>query len=218
MSHAIQEKVSTVQDRSRAERRGSDRSPRSRRTRSALAVVAVVAAAVVVVVILTTEGGGAKPAAKYGGLPSWLPKTTARTDHLVTATAAHPKLAVEGDTVRVALAHGQADTTIVGPQVPEEGKFPVPATSRCSFTVTLTRVSGDVPLRAGDFTILAENSHLYHPLVSGPHGEPVPSVVKPGQTVMLTIEAVLPTGGGQVRWKPQSGPPISSWDFDVEID
>jgi hypothetical protein len=46
----------------------------------------------------------------------------------------------------------------------------------------------------------------------------VPRVVKPGQTVMLTVKAVLPTGAGQVRWRPETGPPISSKDFDVEID
>jgi hypothetical protein len=217
MSHVFQDNASAVQGRSRAERRGSDRFPGSRRTRGAVAVIAAALVAAVVVLVLSS-GGGAKPAAKYGGLPSWLPKTTAPTDHLVTATASRPKLAVEGDTVRVDLAHGQADTTVVGPQVPEEGKFPVPATSPCTFTVTLTRVSGDVPLRTSDFTILAENSHLYHPRVSGPRGGPVPRVVKAGQTVMLTVKAVLPTGGGQVRWTPQPGAPLSSWDFDVEID
>lgn len=216
MSRAIEDQASALQDRSRAERRGSGRLPGSRGTPGAVAVTAAAVIAAILVIMLSA--GSAKPAAKYGGLPSWLPKTTAPADHLVTATAAHPKLAVQGDTVRVELAHGQADTTIVGPRVPEEGKFPVPATSPCSFTVTLTRVSGDVPLHARDFTILAENSHLYRPRVSGPHGGPVPSVVRPGETVTLTLKAVLPTGGGQVRWRPASGPPISSWDFDVEID
>jgi hypothetical protein len=206
-----------MQRRSRAERRGSARMPGSRRTRGAIAVIAAVAVAAVVAVLLLT-GGGAKPAAKYGTLPSWLPKTAAPTDHLVTATAAHPKLAVQGDTVRVDLVDGQADVTIVGPQVPEEGKFPVPATSPCTFVVTLTRVSGDVPLHASDFTILAENRHLYHPRVSGLHGGSIPHIVRSGQTVMLAIKAVLPTGGGQVRWAPQHGRPVSSWDFDVEID
>ena len=37
-------------------------------------------------------------------------------------------------------------------------------------------------------------------------------------TVMLVLKAVLPTGGGQVRWAPQQGRPLSSWDFEVEID
>ena len=216
MSHVIQDKASAMQDRSRAERRGFGRSS-GRRARGALAIAAM-AVVTVVVVIFATQGGGAKPAATYGGLPSWLPKTTTPTDQLVSATAAHPKLAVEGDTIRVGLAHGQVDATVVGPEVPEAGKFPVPATSPCSFTVTLTRVSGHIPLRASDFTILAENSHLYHPRVTAPHGRPTPGVVKPGQTLMLTIKAVLPTGRGQVRWKPEAGPPISSWDFDVEID
>jgi hypothetical protein len=216
MSQSIQDRACAVHVRGRAEKRGPGQLPGSRRTRGAVLVVAVAVIAAVIVIVVS--GGSAKPAARYGGLPTWLPRTAAPTDHLVTATSTHPKLAVEGDTVRVDLVHGQADTTIVGPQVPEEGKFPVPATSPCSFTVTLTRVSGHVPLRASDFTILAENSHLYHPRVSGPHGGPVPRVVKPGQTVMLTVKAVLPTGGGQVRWTPQHGPPLSSWDFAVEID
>ena len=46
----------------------------------------------------------------------------------------------------------------------------------------------------------------------------MPRMVRSGQTVMLVLKAVLPTGGGQVRWAPQLGRPVSSWDFDVEID
>jgi hypothetical protein len=217
MSHVIQNKPSAVQDRSRAEGRGSGRLPGWRRARSVLALVAV-AAILVLVVILATKGGGSKPAATYGKPPSWLPKAAAPTDHLVTATRGHPKLAVEGDTVRVDLAHGQVDTTVVGPVVPEEGKFPVPPTSPCSFTITLTRVTGSVPLSAAAFTILAENGELYRPRVLGPNGGPVPRDVKPGHTVRLSVRAVLPTGGGQVRWTPETRAPISSWDFDVEID
>lgn len=216
MSHITQAKRSAVQDRRRAAGRGSGRLPGSRQARSVLALVAV--AAVLGVVILATQGAGSKPAATHGKLPSWLPKATAPTDHLVTATRAHPKLAVQGDSIRVDLAHGQVDTTVVGPVVPEEGKFPVPPTSPCSFTITLTHVTGNVPLSAGAFTILAENGRLYRPRVLGPHGGPVPRDVKPGHPVLLTVKAVLPTGGGQVRWTPETGAPIGSWDFDVEID
>ena len=217
MSQLTQDEASAVLDRSRAEGRGSGRLPGSRRTRAAVGVIAAGVVAAVMAIVFSC-GSGAKPAPRYGGLPSWLPKATAATDHLVTATAARPKLAVEGDTVRVELTQGQADITVVGPQVSEEGKFPVPPTTPCSFTITLTRVSGEIALRGRDFTILAENRHLYHPRVSGAHGRTVPSVVKSGETVVLTLKAVLPTGGGQVRWRPESGPPIGSWDFDVEID
>jgi hypothetical protein len=35
---------------------------------------------------------------------------------------------------------------------------------------------------------------------------------------MLTVNAVLGTGGDQVYWTPQLGAPLSSWDFDGEID
>jgi hypothetical protein len=71
---------------------------------------------------------------------------------------------------------------------PEEGQFPVPATTPCTFTITL----------AG--------------------GGPPPASAAPGKTVTLTISAVLPTGNGQLQWAPQGGRPVVSWDFDVEID
>jgi hypothetical protein len=102
MSQVIQNKVSAVQDRCRVESRGSGQLPGSRRTRGGVTVVAAVLVATVVAIVLFS-GSDAKPAGKYGALPNWLPKTTTPTDHLVTATASHPTLAVEGDTVRVDL-------------------------------------------------------------------------------------------------------------------
>ncbi len=108
--------------------------------------------------------------------------------------------------------------TAVGPAVPREGQFPLPKTARCTFTVTLTRVSGTVPLRASAFTIIDEFGQLHHPRVTGPAGRPLPAQLTPGQTVTLIVRDVLPTGNGQLRWAPGTARPVVSWDFDVEID
>ena len=129
--------------------------------------------------------------AKYGGIPSWLPKATVRVNRVVTATAAHPELAIEGDTVAVHLPRGRVIMTAVGPAVPEEGRFPIPETTPCRFAVTLAAVRG---------------------------GGPAPVRVAAGHPVSLTLSAVLPTGNGQLRWTPLGGRPIVSWDFDVEIE
>lgn len=165
-----------------------------------------------------TTGAPAHNSAKYGGFPSWLPRPKVRVGRLVTASAAHPWLAIEGDTVRVVLASSRALVTAVGPNVPEEGGFPVPRTTPCSFVVTFARPSGAIPLNPAAFTILDELGHLHHPHVSVTGGGPVPSQIASGRTISLEVSAVLPTGSGELSWSPDGGRPIASWDFDVEID
>jgi hypothetical protein len=159
-----------------------------------------------------------RSSAKYGGLPSWLPKAKVPVGRVVRASEAHPALAIQGDTVLVHLAHGETTVTTVGPEVPEEGKFPVPATSPCSFSVSLAAGRGVVPIRRQAFTILDERGHVHHPRVRLRNGGPLPARLKPGHIVTLTVRAVLPTGGGRLRWAPNGPRPIASWDFDVEID
>ena len=194
--------------------------PGSRRA-AAVAVLAAVCA-IAASFVLTRTGGGSPSAshasAGYGHLPSWLPKPRIRVNRIAHASTAHPWLAIEGDSVVVALADGRTTATAVGPAVPEEGQFPVPPTTRCTFTLTFTATTGTVPLNPGSFTILDEYGKLHHPrvVVSGAAGPPVR--LEPGRTVSLTVTDVLPTGNGQLRWTPVGATPIASWDFDVEID
>ena len=189
---------------------------------SRLGLVAVAAVALAIVagvlgVALTRGSGKASAAQRYGQLPSWLPKAKVPTGRVVRASAAHPQLAIEGDTVAIVLARGRVQATTVGPEVPEDGQFPVPKTSPCSFTVTFRAASGAVPLQARAFTILDELGHVHHPKVVTAGGGPLPVRVRPGQTLTLKVSGILPTGGGRLRWAPQ-GRTIASWDFDVEID
>jgi len=163
-------------------------------------------------------GSATGSAAKYGGIPSWLPRPKVRVGRIVQASTAHPWLAIEGDTVSVNLAGGRTTATAVGPAVPEEGQFPVPRTTPCTFTLTLTRVSGVVPLSAGAFTIIDEEGAIHHPRVRVTGGGTLPRRLGPGRSISLTIDDVLPTGAGTLSWAPNTAKPIVSWDFDVEID
>lgn len=187
--------------------------------RVALAGVPAVAVVVGVVALVAGHGGaGASSNARYGGLPSWLPKATVPVGRIVTASPAHPALAIEGDTVAVRIASASVYTTAVGPSVPESGKFPVPRTSACTFIVTLARAAGVIALNPAQFTITDEQGRLHHPTVRALHGGTPPSQITPGKPVSLELHAVLPTGSGSLSWAPEGRRAIVSWDFDVEID
>jgi hypothetical protein len=214
--------TSTPASVSSAEGRAIGPGPRRALLAGALVAVTIGAA----VALVAGHGGasaGAKAAtvaakAKYGGLPSWLPEATIPVGRIVHASPAHSVLGVEGDTVAVALASGAVYATAVGPSVPESGKFPVPATSPCTFIVTLARTSGVIPISASDFTITDEEGRLHHPEVTWLHAGALPAEILPGKPVSLKLYAVLPTGSGSLSWSPAGRHPIVSWDFDVEID
>jgi hypothetical protein len=187
--------------------------------RVVLAGVVVLAVVIGVVTLLAGHGkASASSSAKYGGLPSWLPKATVPVGRVVDASPAHSVLGIEGDTVAVKLSSGNVYATAVGPSVPESGKFPVPRTSPCTFVVTFAKTSGTIAIRPADFTITDEQGHLHHPKVTTLHGGVPPSRITAGKPVTLEIYAVLPTGSGSLSWAPESRRPIVSWDFDVEID
>jgi hypothetical protein len=156
--------------------------------------------------------------AKYGGLPSWLPKPKVHINRLLTATAAHPALSIQGETVAARLPSGRVLATAAGPEVPEEGRFPVPATSPCTFIVTFASASGRVPLDPAAFELVDDDGHVHHPRVTALHGGAVPASVPSGKSVSLELYDVLPTGDGALEWSPAGPHPLIGWDYTVEID
>jgi hypothetical protein len=201
----------------RAREATCDRSePGSRRAIAAVAALVLAAGAGGAVAALRSSGVPAS--ARYGQIPSWLPKPKGSVGRVVSASAGHPWRAIEGDTVAVLLAGVSVLATAVGPAVPSEGRFPVPATSPCTFTLTLRVERGRVALRAAAFTIVDELGRLHHPLVRAAPGGALPATVAAGRAVALTLSGVLPTGDGRLRWSPAGARPIVSWDFAVEID
>jgi hypothetical protein len=155
---------------------------------------------------------------KYGGLPSWLPKAKVPVGRVLRASTAHPALSIQGEGISVDLGKATVLATAAGPSVPEEGKTPVPETSPCTFIVSFAHATGPIALQPGSFKFIDERGNIRSGHVTAMNGGPAPTVVSPGQTVALTIKAVLPTGDGALTWAPQGRRPIASWDFNVEID
>jgi hypothetical protein len=133
----------------------------------------------------------------------------------------------------------RATATLVGPSDVIEGQYPPPPQTPATFVLTLSDVSGAVPLDPADFLIIDELGNPYHPQVtvtSSPPGAPLPpsSPLPPatppgapgsagtqapaGSTTSARIHDVLPTGSGQVRWSPGGRTAIATWDFSLEID
>lgn len=184
-------------------------------------MLAVLVLAGLVGLLVASGGSSSTPVssqAKYGGLPSWLPKSKHLTGRTLTASAGHPAVSIQGEAIAVHLTDSSVYATVVGPEVPEEGKFPVPATSPVSFVLTFARTSGTVPLRTVDLELVDGNGDVHHPVVSALHGGPLPAQVPTGKSFSVRLRGVLPTGDGAVEWKPESGRPIAGWAFTVEID
>jgi hypothetical protein len=156
--------------------------------------------------------------AKYGGLPSWLPKAKVPVNRIVEASSAHPAVSIQGDTVSVHFARARLLATAVGPNVPEEGRFPVPPTTPCTFVVTFTAASRAFSLRSEVFRIVDGLHRVHHPQVTAINGGAPARWVLPGQTVSVRVHAVLPTGDGGLEWSPNGARSIVAWDFTVEID
>lgn len=184
-------------------------------------VLAVLVVAGLVGLLIASGGSSSTPVAsqaKYGGLPSWLPKPKHLTGRTLTAGAGHPAVSIQGEAIAVHLAGGSVYATVVGPEVPEEGKFPVPATSPVSFVLTFAQASGTVPLRTADLEFVDGDGNVHHPVVTALHGGPLPAHVPTGKPFSVRLRGVLPTGDGAVEWKPEPGRPIAGWAFTVEID
>ena len=176
----------------------------------------VAATTVAALTITVLAGHGTSHDTKYGGIPAYLPKTATPVGVAVTASVSHPQLGIEGDTIRVVTPKGTVMATVVGPNVPEEGQFPVPSTTPCTFIITLDRITGDVRIDLGAFSVVDEQSRTHTLSLSA--GTPAPPAVVPAKgEATFQLTAVLPTGGGELSWAP-TGKPIASWDFDVEID
>jgi hypothetical protein len=172
---------------------------------------------------LTACGGSGKasshpsePPLGFRSQPSFLPTSPAPVDQVVTASTGHPQLAVQGIGVRVDLPSGMGLVTVTGPKVPPF-VAPPPETVTATFDVSLTHVSGTIPIRLSDFTITDQLGRTFTPsLVQGETSPP--STAAAGATVDFQVNAVMPTGEGRLYWSPTGNTPLVGWDFIVEND
>ncbi len=190
------------------------------------AVAGVSALAVLSVALLLAHGRSrtAVPApavhsaSSYGGLPSWLPKPKLKVDRLLHASPTHPVLSIEGEAVSVDLGSARVLATAVGPEVPEEGRFPVPPVTPCTFIVTFASASHAIPLGGSTFALIDEHGGVHHPKVTALDGGAPPDQIAPGHPLSVRLHDILPTGDGGLSWSPEGRRPIVTWDYTVEID
>jgi hypothetical protein len=186
-------------------------------TRRGAPLAALIGLVLVAPLALAGCTAAARPEPKYGSLPGFLPKDSIHPDSVLTGTAAKPALTTEGDSVRVAINGGTVLATITGPQVPGEGlPYQADATT-CTWTVTLTDATTDIPISTSAFTSIDHLGAVYRSALVLGQPKP-PAELKPGQSATFELRAVMAVGEGLMRWSPDGQHILASWDFEVEND
>ncbi len=127
--------------------------------------------------------------------PAFLPTAAVPVDRVVTASPGHPQLAVQGIAVQVDMPSGRALATITGPHVPPF-VAPPPEQVTAVFDISMTQVTGSVPIRLDDFTITDQLGRTFHPTLVL-NETPPPSTLTNGHDLNLQVTAVMPTGEGR---------------------
>jgi hypothetical protein len=106
---------------------------------------------------------------------------------------------------------------VSGPEVPGEGLPYQAPTTTCTWTVTMSRATGEVPVSVSDFDSVDDLGSVYRPYLVADQSH-LPAVLRPGQRVSFEIRAGEPVGEGLMRWAPNGRQIVAKWDFVVEND
>jgi hypothetical protein len=138
-------------------------------------------------------------------------------DQPLVGTMAKPALQVEGLPVEVRTSAFNVSITVSGPVVPGEGLPEQPAATTCTWTVTMTDATGDVPVSIADFHSV---DHLGAVFLMGlvPGESPPPAVLHRGQTLTFQLRAYELVGEGMMQWAPDHEHVVAYWDYTVEND
>ncbi|WP_123955515.1 hypothetical protein [Frondihabitans sp. 762G35] len=182
------------------------------------AFLVAVALGASVALVGCTQAAPPAPPDTYGGLPSFLPKDSITSDSVLTGSVGRPALTTEGDAVTVELpAGGTVSATVVGPVVPGEGLPVQHETTTCTWTITLSGATRDVPLRTTEMTTLDQLGNVYR--LAPVAGRPAPpAVLHRGATATFELRTVMKVGEGVFRWAPGGRSVVAQWDFVVEND
>lgn len=156
--------------------------------------------------------------ARYGGIPSFIPKASIPIDRVMTASLVHPALAIQGDAVQLRAPSGRALATAVGPNVPDRYQGSFHSDAPVTFDVSFTRVHGAIPIRSHMFLIRDELGTLLHPTLSVAGRGPVPLDVPTGRPFTLILRIRIPIGGGDLEYVPTGRHYLADWAFTAETD
>lgn len=156
---------------------------------------------------------------KYGSIPTDLRnKQAAPANQVLSASAAHPAIAIQGNSVVLHLAGGSALATVVGPEVPDRIQGSADLHTPATWDLTFAEVHGTVPISRRLFTITDEQGMLLSPRLSVVGGGQLPRTVPAGRPFTLQLRTVVSIGDGKLRYAPSGGAWLAEWDFDVETD
>ena len=161
------------------------------------------------------------PAHTQPGIPAYLRRATTRVNRVVVASARHPQLAIEGDSVWLQVAHGRSLATTYGPFIPYKVQGTAVAQTIATFYFKLIHTRGSLPLAARDFTIMDELGDTIVPRIEVVGGGALPARLTAGRSLSLRMIAELPVGNGQLRYSPTgihgaTVRPLAGWDFSIE--
>ena len=160
-----------------------------------------------------------EPGARYGNIPAYLrDKQAPPPNQVLSATAAQPAMAIQGNSVLLHLAHGSALATAVGPDVPDRIQGSADLQTPATWELTFVDVHGTVPISPRLFTITDEQGMMLLPHVSVVGGGQLPNSVPPGRPFTLRLSTVVSVGDGKLRYAPGDRSWLAEWDFDVETD
>jgi hypothetical protein len=169
---------------------------------------------VTALVLLGLAGCSAGPS-----YPSFLPRKTLvpHVDAVLVGTEDKPALQVEGLPVEARTKAFSVRVIVSGPVVPGEGLPDQPAATTCTWTVTMTDATADVPVSIADFHSVDHLGSVFlMGLVPGEH--PPPPVLHPGRTVTFKLRAYELVGEGMMQWAPDHRHVVAYWDYTVEND
>ena len=163
------------------------------------------------------------PKSEKPGIPGFIPRDTVAVNRVVTATRAHPQLAIAGDSVVLNLASGRTLATMNGPLYNNKYVGTDDPAIPAQFRLTFTATHGAIPLARDDFTILDELGNNIVPLIQVKGGGALPKELRSGRRLTLLMSTIIPVGDGSIVYNPtgfvQAGhKPLVGWDFIVEDD
>ncbi|GAA1956378.1 hypothetical protein [Kitasatospora viridis] len=161
---------------------------------------------------LTTACGGQNTPQPLGALP--IPSAPL-SPAPVTASPGHAQLVAMGDPVQLVLAGAHGQVTASGPDLEVSGPAPdgkVASESKGSVTVVLRATDGSARLDPADLAATDEQGKPI-PLTA----DAGPLTATPGHDATLHLSGTFPIGHATLQWN-QSGQPLATWDFEVELD
>jgi len=199
-----------------APKKGRAARPGPSGVRSALIVVLVV---LVGFLAYGVYGMVDRPHVNLSDPQSWLPKQQLDhpVDRIYVGTAAHPALTVEGDFVKVKTPTFTALALVNGPVVPGEGLPVRQSYTTCTWTVSISHVTGTVPISVADFDSIDHFQTVFKPYLMAGQA-PLPATITTGRRLTFKIQAVMPVGEGLLRWAPDGNNIVAKWDYQVEND